>query len=244
MLVYDLLTNGERGGQEKITKLLQGFAIESRITELTAFRELNNNSLWSLLLFSGYLTAEGEKRVEGSKTFYELRIPNNEVMELYRGIFEDWVENIVGSQDLSDVYTSLIDHDVQLFEKSFQILAAKSMNYYEECDPHPERIYYVFLLGLLANYGESYRIEGNRDSRNDRYDIMMLPKNKDLGGIVIEFCLVDDPGPMDMTFQESFKRIEQNMYSAELKKANITKRTEIAIACCGKHVKVAGRSFE
>lgn len=43
----------------------------------------------------------------------------------------------------------------------------------------PERFYHGFVLGLMAERAECYQIRSNRESGFGRYDVMMIPKNRE-----------------------------------------------------------------
>lgn len=45
-------------------------------------------------------------------------------------------------------------------------------------DQEPERFYHGFVLGLLADQRENYEIHSNRESGFGRYDVMMIPRQK------------------------------------------------------------------
>ena len=64
-------------------------------------------------------------------------------------------------------------------------VAGKPSEYLE-----PERFYHGFVLGLMVDRREDYVIKSNRESGFGRYDVVMIPKNKNnpkTPVIVIEF---------------------------------------------------------
>ena len=54
----------------------------------------------------------------------------------------------------------------------------------------PERFYHGFVLGLIADQTDIYEIRSNRESGFGRYDVMMVPKEREktkIPAIILEF---------------------------------------------------------
>ena len=54
----------------------------------------------------------------------------------------------------------------------------------------PERFYHGFVLGLIADQTDIYEIRSNRESGFGRYDVMMIPKEREktkIPAIILEF---------------------------------------------------------
>ena len=113
----------------------------------------------------------------------------------------------------------------------------------------PERFYHGFILGLIVEQCENYRIRSNRESGFGRYDVMMIPKEhvrKCLPAIVMEFKVYNGrkEQTLEETVQAALQQIEDKHYDAELlaqgfKKAQIH---HYGFAFQGKKVLIAGES--
>lgn len=56
----------------------------------------------------------------------------------------------------------------------------------------PENFYHGFVLGLIADLRELYKITSNRESGSGRYDVLMEPYDAKLDdGIILEFKVHD-----------------------------------------------------
>ena len=83
----------------------------------------------------------------------------------------------------------------------------------------PERFYHGFVLGLMAERAECYQIRSNRESGFGRYDVMMIPKNREKDpAIIIEFkvCSRVKKETLEDAVQEALKQIVDKKYDAEL----------------------------
>ena len=75
--------------------LLDGGSVERVLDENVALAELaaDEDALWSLLVFSGYLKRRGGGRsTRWSGRVYLLSIPNREVREVYATTFQRWMK--------------------------------------------------------------------------------------------------------------------------------------------------------
>ena len=51
----------------------------------------------------------------------------------------------------------------------------------------PEKLYHGFVLGMMVELSDKYRLTSNRESGFGRYDIMLMPYRDDLDAAVMEF---------------------------------------------------------
>ena len=84
-LIKEILTKGDIEIKKEMEKLLNGQFIEKRIQEDMVMADINRNvsTVWSLLLFSGYLKTVGFYMKDEITKIYKLAIPNLEVKSLY-----------------------------------------------------------------------------------------------------------------------------------------------------------------
>ena len=82
----------------------------------------------------------------------------------------------------------------------------------------PERFYHGFVLGLIVDLADQYRITSNRESGLGRYDVVMEPLKKGLRAIVIEFKVWNPRREKDLqeTVQNALEQIKDMGYDAEL----------------------------
>lgn len=239
-LIHNLLTRADKGVQETLISLINGGTVESLLYSQTTLLNLSGKALWSLLLFSGYLTVETSLR-KGSRIFYKLRIPNEEVRQLYQDIFLEWMDNQITESTVADLLDAFVAGDLDLFERYFKELVVKTMSFHDTGGKEPERVYHAFVLGLLANLDYRYHIRSNRESGYGRYDLMMIPKDTTERGVIMEFKVAEDEASLHDEANTALEQISAKSYGAELEAMGVTAYTQMGIAFNGKQVAIVGK---
>ena len=103
-----------------------------------------------------------------------------------------------------------------------------------------ERFYHGFVLGLMVELEDKYRITSNRESGFGRYDVMLEPMNQDNPAIIIEFKVRDSKKEKSLedTAKRALEQIEEKKYDEELFARGSAKERirHYGFAFCGKKV--------
>nr|VFJ43759.1 MAG: PD-(D/E)XK nuclease superfamily protein [Candidatus Kentron sp. FW] len=248
-LVRDLLESGGEEVWEDLEALLAGGSVECEVTEDLPMRDLRGDpdAIWSLLLFSGYLKPV-EVREDESEPDYLLAIPNREVSVLYRRIVRHWLTRHLRSKYLNRLLDALVAGNVPDFAEHLQTLVLGMLSYHDTAggkDKMPEVVYQSFVLGLLANLGDRYRIRSNIESGLGRADILMSPlgtgQQGGARGIVMEFKRLGENEEMEEQLQAALAQIEEKQYPATLRAEGCGEVLELAIVFDGKRLAVRER---
>lgn len=243
-LIRELLLKGNEDLKSNLELLIQNQSIEKKIDENIVFAEIESksSSIWSFLLFSGYLSAENSRRKKG-RLFAELEIPNQEIKYIYEEIFLDWLEENIGSQKLSLMLNALTEDDVESFAQIFKEFTVNSLSYFDTSGSEAEKVYHAFVLGLLLNLRDDYQVKSNRESGYGHYDIMIIPDNKNKLGIIIEFKKISQFSSESKkeALNSALQQIEEKNYQAELNSLGITDTLKLAVVFAGKEVEVKSR---
>ena len=109
-----------------------------------------------------------------------------------------------------------------------------------------EQIYHVYTLGLLTILADDFIIKSNRESGEGRYDILLIPYDRNKNGVVIEIKQIEKQAIKEENIDfhkrinkarsDALNQIEKNEYYTELiinkiKPENIIK---LAIVFVGK----------
>jgi len=224
--------------RQDILKLLNNEIIIKDIEENFVFSdfEIDNELLWTLLVYSGYLTT----RNNISRKEYELIIPNYELKTIFQDTILKWLQidvKIIKSL-IQDTANHLINYNIEEFEIGFKQIIGDTFSYYDTAKNN-EYIYHSYILGLLAIIGDDYIIKSNRESGEGRYDIMIIPHNKSKNGVVIEIKQIEKQSEKEtkIDFRKRINKeiefasnqIDRNKYYKELLENNLKEKQLIKI---------------
>ncbi len=237
LLVKKLLTNAGTDAKKDLEMLLTGQSISKEIVIDTVFSEIEKNSetLWSFLLFCGYLKVTGQE-IRDKRLFCNLQIPNLEVDYLFERFISSWLSDGLPSGELKIMLNSLIHGSLDSFAEPFQKYVMNSMSYFDPTGEEPEKVYHAFVLGLLLHLSDTHSVRSNRESGFGRYDIMLIPKNTSYHGVIIEFKKVSlyKEETLQSAAEAALKQIEEKQYEAELKALGVSVIHKYAVVFEGK----------
>ncbi|KLO21170.1 AAA family ATPase [Marinitoga sp. 1155] len=239
-LIKELIRKGTAEIKTKIYELINGGTIDSTINENLVYGDLDNNleeSVWTLFLFTGYLTWV-DKKGEGNSAEYKLKIPNKEAQEFY----EMTVVNILKESGIgyNKIMELLINGEKIEFTKEFKNIVKESMSYYDVTEKEPERFYHGLILGMSVGLQKEYIIKSNREAGYGRADLILIPKEKTKPGIIIEFkkFKTDYDKNLKDSAERGMKQIEEKEYEKEIKSYGVEKVIKVAIAFDKKDVEI------
>ena len=232
-LINDVLKQITKDTIRALERLFNGEGLRQNISGTSDLSKLlNENELWELLLFSGYLTIE-EKVDEDN---YILRLPNKEVRTLYRKTF---FERYFGrGNKLSDLMEALTENRIEDYEENLQEILLTSVSY-NDTKKGNEAFYHGLIMGMGLYLEGEYITKSNIESGLGRYDFLIEPKNKSKRAFIMEFKSTDSVEKLEEVSREALKQIEDKKYDVSLKQNGIKEITYIGIAFCGKEIKIS-----
>ncbi|MDY5179917.1 AAA family ATPase [Butyribacter sp.] len=234
-LISKLIKTGSAGIKETMEKLIDGKTIEKKIDEQIIYNQLekNENSIWSLLLASGYLKAVSidvyisDEIVE----IYKLAITNNETKSMFRAMIKEWFSEVYSEK--KDFLKALILGDVDAMNQYMNDIALETFSSFdvagrENSRVRPENFYHGFVLGLMVEKRDDYIIKSNKESGFGRYDVMMIPRNVKTGNLpamILEFKVMNSnkEKTLEETVSSALAQIEEKKYDTELINAGVKK---------------------
>ena len=178
LLLKKVLLNSSDETKEKLSQLMQGNTIEGSININVRYQDLfdKQDSLFTLLLFAGYLTYAGYDETEKLEYRCQLRIPNKEVLAQYISIFKDYLEEKLGQVKYDTFLKSLLVGDVQHFTDQLSHYLLDSFSVKDTpATFNAEHVYYALMLGLVASVRITHQVDSNRESGTGFYDIALCP---------------------------------------------------------------------
>ncbi|MGL5349518.1 MAG: AAA family ATPase [Cetobacterium sp.] len=235
-LIKQLLDKNDSKVLDDLKTVFSGNEIEEVIAENIVFSDLEDvDTIWSLMLFSGYLTYSRSvvSDITGAKTYF-LKIPNYEVQSFFKNTFikeYSHGKTAMYFKMLEDLYKG----DMDKFEFKFKELYLSAISYHDTANS--EKYYHHFMLGILLTLGDKYRITSNRESGYGRYDIALEPKDKSNYGLIFEFK-IGDKNSIEEKAKEALVQINEKKYDISMKNNGVSKVIKIGMAFSGKDVAI------
>ena len=232
-LINDVLKKITKDTIRALEKLFDGEGLRQNISGTSDLSKLlNENELWELLLFSGYLTIE--EKIDQKN--YILRLPNKEVKELFKDSF---LEKYFGrGNKLLDLMEALTENRIEDYEENLQEILLTSVSY-NDTKKGNEAFYHGLIMGMGLYLEGEYITKSNIESGLGRYDFLIEPKNKSKRAFIMEFKSTDSVEKLEEISKEALKQIEDKKYDVSLKQNGIKEITYIGIAFCGKQIKIS-----
>ncbi|EGN66518.1 hypothetical protein HMPREF0401_01817 [Fusobacterium animalis 11_3_2] len=232
-LINDVLKKITKDTVRALERLFNGEGLKQNISGTSDLSKLlDENELWELLLFSGYLTIE--EKIDQKN--YILRLPNKEVKELFKDSF---LEKYFGrGNKLSDLMEALTENRIDEYEEKLQEILLTSVSY-NDTKKGNEAFYHGLIMGMGLYLEGEYITKSNIESGLGRYDFSVEPKNKNKRAFIMEFKSTDSIEKLEEVSKEALEQIEAKKYDISLKQNEIKEITYLGIAFCGKKIKIS-----
>ena len=234
----------DQAGEDVYTDLKRftdGESIEKYISDGTTIKSLlsNDDEIWQLFLYSGYLT-KAKEQIEIDETseytnIYNLKIPNKEIRKYFGNMF---LNRFFGTELKTSILIKALENgDIKKFEKTLGEIMVNMLSHFD-LDSEMEKIYQVFMIGLVGFLMGKYEIISNNESGYGRYDLAMIPIKSNEKAYLMEFKISKTEKGMTLKAEEALKQINEKKYDTRLKARGIKNILKIGIAFYGKKVKV------
>lgn len=221
----------------QLQQLMEGETIEVNIDYRTSLLDIEHNpvTVWTLLVFSGYLNARPTHFRDDGEITCQVSIPNREVIGAYARFVKNWYQHAL-NDDYKTLLDALIHGRVEQFQELLQAYIEQSLSYFDLGKKTPEKIYHVFMLGLLAGLRSEYLIQSNKEAGFGRFDLALIPHDAAKLGIVMEFKSVEDDDELAASAQGALSQIKHHHYTRLLQQHGIQKQLALGVAFSGKRV--------
>ena len=236
-IIGEVLEQADETICQKLQALLAGESISTIINDNVIYPNLKDNpsAVFSFLLMAGYLKATRNELLPLGSRIYDLTIPNKEIAMAYKQEIIDKLLPEKSQNTYVELQTALVNQDAGTVKTLLRQLLLEVVSYFDTAN---ESFYQGLLLGLCATMN-GYAVTSNRESGDGRYDIQMMPSNKNLPGIIIELK-ADKKGHTDLgqLAVEALQQIKEKSYAVNLQKQGINTIFSYGVAFCGKQVEV------
>jgi Predicted AAA-ATPase/PD-(D/E)XK nuclease superfamily len=240
VLLEHLLARADSLMKIDIESLLHNESITALIDENISFKDLETSSdaLWSLLVATGYLKVLHNEQKYALKQC-ELAVPNFEVLSLYQTLVQSWLIAPAGQGRYLAFLFSLTEGRIDEFSQYLQKYLLETMSVFDASGKEPEKFYHGFVLGLIVSLSDTHEVQSNRESGYGRYDVILIPKDPEQLGIILEFKTVtSEKEDLEQAAQQAVQQITDRQYETVLIQKGIHRILKLGLAFHGKTVAV------
>ena len=236
-LLENMLNHAGESVYEDLKRFTDGESIKKYISDGTTIKSLlsNDDEIWQLLLYSGYLTKDEKQEKESDSNVYNLKIPNKEIRKYFGNMF---LNRFFGTEVKTNILMKALEGgDIKKFEETLGEIMINMLSHFD-LDKEMEKIYQVFMIGLVGFLMGKYEIISNDESGYGRYDLAMIPIKSNEKAYLMEFKISKTKKGMEESAEKALKQIDEKKYDTKLKVRGIKNILKIGIAFYGKEVKV------
>lgn len=225
-LVNSLIRTGNADLKQTMEMLLQGKSFVTELDEQIVYDQLDDddNAVWSLLLAAGYLKIVNLEYVGIRKTkTYTLTITNMETLGMFENMVKGWFKGSVRIV-YNEFIKAMLNDNVRMMNAFMNKVALNTFSSFDSGtkpseETEPERFYHGFVLGMVVNLADTYKVRSNRESGYGRYDVMLKPLDRSGKAFIFEFKVLnpyEDEETLEETLANAHYQIEEKKYEAEL----------------------------
>lgn len=237
-LVKRFIDKADTTTRDEIEELIAGHAVKKRIRMDLTYDEVDNtiDNVWSVLFTTGYLTREG-REMDG---IYRLIIPNKEVREVFVLQIREWFNRVVANDRVSTekINRGFLEGNVEDIQRELTHFLGESISVLDTKARNEEKeiFYHGILIGILKS-NVSWAVRSNRESGDGYADILIKPKNPDVG-IVIELKYARSFKELDQACERALEQIRDRRYDEALREDGRSEILAYGIAFWKKRCKV------
>lgn len=197
---------------KKLETLLSGGYILQHIDENLTYDYLHSSedNLWSVLYLTGYLTGLREEELPGAVPdgMTALRIPNEEIREIFETTIRKWFDDSAKTWNRKDLFASIWQGDSEAATEEINKLLRRTISYHD----YREDFYHAFLAGIFT--GAGYAVESNKEHGEGRSDIVVSDYT-DGWVAIFEIKYSDSPEELETDCEKEIRQMDERMYAVE-----------------------------
>ncbi|MBQ8803747.1 MAG: AAA family ATPase [Tyzzerella sp.] len=238
-IIGEVMENATDEIRENLYLLLQGESICTSGDTSVIYPNIkkDSDSVFSFLLVAGYLKIVEITELWNGEVVYKVAVPNMEISAIYRKEILSKLTDVIPYSTGKAIQEAIYRSDVDDLQKQLQKLLIQSVSYNDAAN---ESFYHGFMLGLCAMLDSVYYLSSNREAGEGRFDIQLMPRKKELPGVLIELksgkkCTKEK---LVELANEALRQTELRKYDEGMIMQGIREIVRYGVAFCGKKVEI------
>jgi hypothetical protein len=211
-IVHELIEIADEKTRIEIESLIRGNSIEKPVFSDMVYSEIKENivNLWNFLFFTGYLRKIGE-RFEDDQRILTFRIPNKEVLYIYKRKIREWFHEKIKVKDTTALIHAILSNDTKMITTELNQRLMDLISFHDSA----ENFYHGFLTAILGSLS-GFQVKSNREAGKGRSDIFMKSTGLKKIAVIFECKVLKDNEEPEKKCEEALNQIEEKNYAYDL----------------------------
>jgi hypothetical protein len=238
-----ILSNVQVDALEDLVLLSKDEPIYQKITENLVIHQLNSLdiSFWTMMLYGGYLNIEECDFTSGGHYLCKLRAPNKEIRSVFDIMISDWFIHHQPSnsahQKFVNCFISRDSGEIFYIKNIIENYLNSSTSAFDFSMNSKEKIFHIFMLGILYSLHDYYKISSNEEAGFGRFDVMLCSRKDCHRSYILEFKVAKDNDDIEELGFKALEQIKTKKYISILQhRENKKDVTIISLVFKGKEV--------
>ena len=189
-IIREIVSHASPEILEDLQQLLQGNTISAYIDTSVIYPEIQNNpsTVYSFLLIAGYLKVQKREPCHDGNFICDVSIPNREISYVYEKEILSGLSGMISQSTAIGIQQAIYQQDIPKLQTQLRQFLQQTVSFH---DTAKESFYHGLVIGLCAIMNHTYFVSSNREAGDGRFDIQLLPHNKNLPGILMELKVLN-----------------------------------------------------
>lgn len=238
-IIRDILSSATPDIMERLELLMTGKSFVTYIDTGVIYPQIHNDpsSVYSFLLVAGYLKAVSCEQPYGEDYMCEVALPNREISFVYSKEILSQLTFAIPRNAAIAMQEAIYTENISALQQALESFMIQSISFHDSAN---ESFYHGLILGMCAALDSTYRVSSNREAGEGRFDIRLMPIQKQLPGILIELKAGKQcsEAQLEELAKNALKQIKEKKYTAELQAEGVSSILQLGIAFSGKKTKI------
>ncbi len=173
--------------------------------------DYSDNTVWTLLYLTGYLTKVQGKNCSHGANDITLRIPNKEIHAIFSMYIDLWARKSVEKIDLGQFLDAFWKGDAEALTQALSSVILKSLSCF---DVYREYWYHALLTGIF--YSQHYTVSSNSECGHGFADLVIVDEDNGRAAVV-EVKQTKDLQRLPSLCNDALEQINRNKYDINIK---------------------------
>lgn len=166
------------------------------------------------------------------------RMENQHGLGELKALVESFLKERDAAKSNDKLLRSLVKGDYSAFQDDLKELVLHLFSYHDIGNNEPEKVYHSFLLGVMNSFHAFYEPISNQEAGHGRFDIVLIPHDKDMTGLIFEVkrstSLVGTE--MKTLAENALKQVREKDYAIKFRSKGVVNWATFAVVFYGKNL--------